>query len=86
MRRAGNEPSRYHLIDQARQCVEWLKINGYEVLVVIRGTYQPRIVIKSSMLCAELHGAVQAFERTQHGERRYNYVSRFDCTVEWEAA
>ncbi len=84
MRRAHDQAARRKIALQASKCVTWLRVNGFEILVVLGGSFQPRIVIKPSSLCNMLDGVVQAYERTRHGERRYSYVSRFDCMVEWE--
>lgn len=86
MRRHHDQATRRQIAEQARRCVEWLKISGFDVLVVLGGSFQPRVVIKPSQLCSMLDGVVNAYERTPRGERRYSYVSRFDCMVEWEVA
>lgn len=86
MRRRHNKEMRRHLADQVQRCIAWLKVNGYEVRTVLGGTFLPRIVISRSHLCAMLEGVVDAWERTPTGERRYNFVIRFDCMIEWEAA
>lgn len=80
-----NADLRRRIAQQVYQCSRWLKVQGFEILRVAGGVIQPRIVIKHSPLCASLEGAVDAYERTPHGERRYRYAVRFDCMVEWEA-
>jgi hypothetical protein len=77
---------RRQIAQQAHQCARWLRVNGFEVMAVLGGLRQPRVVIKSSPLCNTLDGVVQAYERTSKGERRYRYAVRFDCMIEWEAA
>jgi len=74
-------PARRFLItEQADQCVNWLKANGFDVLSIEPG---PSITIRTSPLCNELEGAVAGYSRGLHGERRYKMVIRFDCAVYW---
>lgn len=82
-RRIRHAELRRRIAQQVHQCSQWLRVSGYEILRVEGGFCQPRIVIKPSPLCDQLDGAVNAYERTLHGERRYRYAVRFDCMVEW---
>lgn len=84
-RHVHNADLRRRIAQQVYQCSRWLRVQGFEILRVAGGVIQPRIVIKHSQLCASLEGAVDAYERNPHGERRYRYAVRFDCMVEWEA-
>lgn len=86
MRTAHDKDARRRIAEQARRCVEWCRVQGFEILAVLGGSFQPRIVVKPSALCTMPDGVVQGYERTPRGERRYNFVSRFDCVVEWEVA
>ena len=85
-RKMSSAVFRRQIAQQAYQCARWLRINGFDVMAVLGGLRQPRVVIKPSPLCNALEGVVQAYERTAKGERRYHYVVRFECTVEWEGA
>jgi hypothetical protein len=85
-RRIHNAELRRELASKAHQCAKWLRISGYKVIAVSGGLRQPRIVIEAEPLCDRLEGAVDGYERTAHGERRYRYVLRFDVMVEWEVA
>lgn len=69
---------------QAHQCARWLRVNGFEIIIIMGGTHLPRILVKPQPLCHTLDGVVQAFERTQKGERHYQFVTRFGCMVAWE--
>lgn len=70
---------------QATRCVNWLKVNGFEVLHVQRGAcQQPIIIIRNGWLNSKLQGSVDAYERTAGGAFRFRYVSRFDCQVRWD--
>ncbi len=83
-RRVYNAELRRQIAAKVQQCTRWLRISGYEVVEVAGGLRQPRVVIKHSPLCNRLEGAAEAYERTPRGGRRYRYVVRFDCMVEWE--
>ena len=69
---------RLRIAHQADQCVNWLKVQGFEVLRVEAG---PRITIRASALCEKLEGAVACYSRSLHSEHRYKMVTRFDCEV-----
>lgn len=70
---------RFQIASQADRCVNWLKVNGFEVLSV-----EPsRITIKASSLCDKLEGVVEGFARNRKGEQRYKMVSRLGCAVVW---
>ncbi len=84
-RKVSNAALRRQIAEKAYQCARWLRINGFEVLAVLGGVRQPRVVIRPSTLCYQLEGAVDAFERSPRGERRYRYAVRFDCMIEWES-
>lgn len=83
-RRIHNAELRRQIATKAYQCARWLRANGFEVLAVMGGLRQPRVVIKAGPLCDRLDGVVAAFERGPCGERRYRYAVRFGCMVEWE--
>lgn len=83
-RRIHSAELRRQIAAKAYQCARWLRANGFEVLAVMGGLRQPRVVIKPSPLCDRLDGVVAAYERGPYGERRYRYAVRFDCMVEWE--
>ena len=72
---------RFHIASQAERCVEWLRINGFDVLRVESGQ---RITIRTCALCDQLEGAVEAYSRTRGGASRYKMVTRWDCLVCWE--
>lgn len=74
---------RFRVAHQADQCVNWLKVQGFEVLRVGSG---PCITIRNSPLCDKLEGVVEGYSRTGKGENRYRMVSRFDCAVRWVVA
>lgn len=82
-RKTSNAERRRALARKAHQCACWCKASGFEVLAVMGGLRQPRVVIKPSPLCDELEGAVAAYERGVCGARRYRYAVRFGCMVEW---
>jgi hypothetical protein len=71
---------RFDIASRADRCVNWLKVNGFEVLSVESG---PRITIKRSPLCDKLEGVVEGYSRTLFGETRYQMVNRWDCAVVW---
>lgn len=83
-RRIHNAELRRQIAMKAYQCARWLQISGFEVLAVMGGLRQPRVIIKADPLCERLDGVVEAYERSLHGERRYRYAVRFGCMVEWE--
>lgn len=71
---------------KADPCVKWLKAQGFEVLYVERGTHNPRVIIRTGQLCAQLEGAVRRYERIGQTERRYWVAIRFGCEVRWAEA
>lgn len=82
-RRIYHADLRRQIAMKAYQCASWLRVNGFEVLAVMGGLRQPRVVIRPSPLCEQLDGVVEAYERGPRGERRYQYAMRFGCMVEW---
>lgn len=74
---------RLSLAQRARQCTNWLKANGLEVIGIQKGLDKPRVFIKNSPLCEKLEGAVHRFERLGNVERRYWFAIRFGCEVRW---
>ncbi|OHD24110.1 MAG: hypothetical protein A2Y38_12295 [Spirochaetes bacterium GWB1_59_5] len=70
----------------ASQCVKWLQSQGFEVLGVQKGPRNPRVTIRTSLLCEQLEGAVRRFERSPQGEKRYWVAIRFGCEVRWTEA
>lgn len=68
---------------EAQACVNWLRVNGFEVTGVQRGLSRPRVYIKVSPLCEQLEGAVHRFERLNNIERRYWFTLRLGCEVRW---
>lgn len=74
---------RFRIAHQADQCVNWLKVQGFEVLRIGAG---PCITIRNSPLCDKLEGVVDGYSRTGKGETRYRMVTRFDCAVRWVIA
>lgn len=65
------------------RCVNWLDVQGFEVVQVSDGASTPHIYIKPSPLCDMLDGTVHMYERGPHGERRYKMAIRFGCEVRW---
>lgn len=76
-------PPRAKLFGRIHRCIEWLAVQKYEVLTVQQGPRIPRVYIKPSPLCDELEGAVEHYERSAAGERRYKTALRFGCEVRW---
>lgn len=68
---------------QADSCVQWLKVQGLDVMYVDKAARLPRIVIFPSSLCAKFEGAVHRYERGPQGEWRYMMVERCGCEVRW---
>lgn len=81
-----NSADRLVLAQQAKPCVDWLFVSGFEVLQVTKGIDKPRVFIRNSRLCAKLEGAVHRFERSAGVERRYWFAIRHECEVRWNDA
>lgn len=81
-----NPAERLTLGKQAKQCIDWLFVSGFEVLQVTKGLDKPRVFIRNSPLCKTLDGAIHRFERTQQGESRYWFAIRHNCEVRWNDA
>lgn len=77
----------FELANRAHRCVQWLKDQGFEVLHVQQGLRNPRVIIRTCMLCNQLDGAVLMYERLdqslRRSERRYWMVLRHNCEVRW---
>lgn len=75
------------LAEQAHGCVQWLKVQGFDVVRVEQGAVGPRIIIRNSPLCKLLEGVIPAYSRLdaneQHREERYSFAYRFNCEVRW---
>jgi hypothetical protein len=78
------EADRTKAADKAKQCIGWLRAQGFEVLCAILTTRNPRIIIKHSPLCEKLEGAVRRFERNRLSECHYWVAIRFECEVRWQ--
>lgn len=78
-----NAVERLQLAQVADYCVKWLKVQGIKVQRVEGDTDQPRIIVKHNAMCERFEGIILAYERSQHGERRYGWVYRFGCQIKW---
>lgn len=76
-------PPRIKLFGRILRCVQWLKVQGFDVLAVQQGPRVPRVHIKPGPLCDKLEGAIAHYERSAAGERRYKVVVRLGCEVRW---
>lgn len=78
-----NAAQRLQLAQVADYCAKWLKANGIKVVRVEGEIEQPCLVVKHNALCERFEGIIQAYERSQRGERRYAWVYRFGCQIKW---
>lgn len=76
--------NRLILAAAADQCARWLKVQGLQVLHVAARAGQPCLTVRYNELCERFEDAVHCYERSNRKERRYAYVQRFGCIVEWQ--
>lgn len=69
---------------QLQACLTWLEVHGFTVFNVAKMKKPPKITLYyKSSICDKLEGAVEVFQRTAGGERRYRFCHRFGCELRW---
>lgn len=86
-RKVQNAEKRREIASRVYQCSKWLRIQGFNVVAAVGGVHQAHIFIEhDELLCSQLDGVTEGYERTRLGEFRFRFVVRFGVVVKWVVA